>query len=37
MMATRVLVDSNTADMEPDAEVSIAQLIDSIMMPTNTR
>ena len=37
MRATRVLVDSNTADMEPDAEVSIAQLMDIIRMPMNTR
>ncbi len=37
MMATRVLVDSNTADMEPDAEVSIVQLMDIIRMPMNTR
>ena len=37
MMATRVLGDSNTADMEPDAEVSIAQLMDIIRMPMNTR
>lgn len=37
MMATRVLVDSSTADMEPDAEVSIAQLMDIIRMPMNTR
>ena len=37
MMATRVLADSNTADMELDTDVNITQLMESIMMPMSTR
>ena len=37
MTATRILAGSNAAAAESDVPDSINQLIDSIMMPTNTR